>query len=229
MDTPDSTALADRILSTLAKQASREFAASLRRSAHRGTGTFLGVPAKEVRAIAKEEFSHLADRSIERVHAQCEALLSKNVYELKTVALHWSFACRAQAGPRHIEVYGRWLREYIDEWMDCDDLCTHAIGTLVLNYPETLHAAKSWAREHSWVMRRAAAVSLIPAARTGQYVDHILDIAELLQKEEDRLVQKGIGWLLRTARKTHEQEILSFLDDYRRTMSPAIIREATPR
>ncbi len=229
MDTPCSTALADELHTILASRASATFAASRRRYALRGTGTILGVPTKEVRAIAKDAFSRLPDHSIDIVHAHCEALLSKNVYELMTVALQWSFACRAQARPPHIEVYEHWLREYIDERAYCDDLCIHTIGTLILTFPETIHAAKSWARERSWVMRRAAAVSLVPAARKGQYMDHILDIAELLQKEEDRLVQKGIGWLLRTARKTHGDEISSFLEDYRRTMSPAIIREASTR
>ncbi len=222
-----STELASEVLSELENQASPAFAASQRRSARRGAGTFMGVPAKDVKAIAKYAFAKLPDHSIDPVHKRCEAFLSTNIYELKAVALYWCFECKAQAGPHHINVYGRWLKTYIDEWRVCDGLCIHAIGTLFLKYPETLHVAKSWARDSLWVMRRAAAVSLLPAAREGRYIDHILDIAELLQKERDRLVQYGIGRLLRTAATIHEKEILDFLEDYRRTMSPAIIKEAS--
>ena len=219
----------DILLTELRPHGSASFAASQRRYALRGTGTFLGVPMKKVRAIGKTAFKDLDDHSIDAVHEQCEILLATTIYELKTIAIQWSHLCKAQALPRHMETYGSWLHTYIDEWMDCDDLCTHPIASLVLAYPETLHATKSWACDGKWVVRRAAAVSLVPAARKGAYIDHILDLAELLQKDGDPMVQKGIGWLLRVARKANKDAIESFLEDYKRTMSPAIAREALRR
>lgn len=223
MNSPD---IAEDVASLLTPLGSESFAASQRKYALRGKGTFLGVRMADVRAVAANYFNNLPDRSIETVHRHCEALFQKNVYELKTVAIQWAQSCAPQAEGRHIETYGRWLSTYVDEWMECDDLSTHPVASLLMMYPETLHAAKAWASDTYWAPRRAAAVSFVPPARKGMYIDHILDIAELLHKDEDRLVQKGVGWLLRASRKHFGVEVDDFLEDYKRTLSPLIAREA---
>jgi 3-methyladenine DNA glycosylase AlkD len=49
--------------------------------------------------------------------------------------------------------------------------------------------------------RRAACVALIRGARKKQFFSEILRLSEMLLEDEDDMVQKGLGWLLRETAK----------------------------
>ena len=59
-----------------------------------------------------------------------------------------------------------------------------------------------WTRSRSLWVRRAAAVALIPMARRGQALDVAYDVAARLLDDEEDLIHKATGWLLREAGKT---------------------------
>jgi len=54
-------------------------------------------------------------------------------------------------------------------------------------------------------MRRASAVSLIVQARRELFLKDIFDIADLLLIDTDDMVQKGYGWMLKEASKSHNK------------------------
>lgn len=83
-----------------------------------------------------------------------------------------------------------------------------------------------WTKHESRWMRRAAAVSLVPAARHGADIAWILDIAERLKRDEDDMVRKGLGWLLKDAWPAQPDTILEFVKTNRDTLAKLVVRIA---
>jgi 3-methyladenine DNA glycosylase AlkD len=54
-------------------------------------------------------------------------------------------------------------------------------------------------------------VTLILPARKGKFLEDILEISDLLLKDEDDLVQKGYGWMLKEASKRHQKEVYEYI------------------
>jgi 3-methyladenine DNA glycosylase AlkD len=75
-------------------------------------------------------------------------------------------------------------------------------------------------------MKRAAAVSLIVPARRGLFLNEVLEIAIILLKDEDDLVQKGVGWMLKVAAQQHELTIQEFVMKHKTQMPRTSFRYA---
>jgi len=86
----------------------------------------------------------------------------------------------------------------------------------------TLHWAKSRDRWH----RRAAAVALIRAARLKQSFVQIRRVTEALLVDEDDMVQKGPGWLLREAAKFDPKSTVAYLLKIRARAPRLVLRTA---
>jgi 3-methyladenine DNA glycosylase AlkD len=66
-------------------------------------------------------------------------------------------------------------------------------------YPDYVAKLKEWTKSQNRWVRRGSAVSLIIPARKGMFLDDILEIADILLLDQDDLVQKGYGWMLKAA------------------------------
>ena len=75
-------------------------------------------------------------------------------------------------------------------------------------------------------MRRAAAVSLIVPARQGKFLQDIFELADVLLLDEDDLVQKGYGWLLKAASQAHQREVFDYVLAHKTTMPRTALRYA---
>lgn len=103
-----------------------------------------------------------------------------------------------------------WLR-WVDNWAACDSLAGSLLGLMVAADARRLARPIRWARSRNPWYRRSAAVSLVAATRRGLYPAHILRLAERLLADEDEMVQKGVGWLLREAGKARHPGVVRFL------------------
>ena len=187
---------------------------------------FLGVRIPLVRKIANTHFKQLANREINSVLVNCNQLLAAGIYEYKIIAFQWAHRCQRAFEPAHFTVLSGWLEQYVDDWSDCDDLCTHALGAFLLQYPEFMVQIQAWpASPNRWV-RRAAAVALIPNLRQGKALDTAFEIADLLLGDPDDLVQKGCGWMLKEASKHHPDAVFRYVIAHRETMVRATLRYA---
>ncbi len=186
----------------------------------------LGVRTPVVRRLSARYFRQIKDHEVDRVLELCETLLETRTAEDRTIAFDWAFRCRRQFRPEHFAVFERWLEVYVHDWGGCDDLCTHALGDLVLRDPECMPHVKEWTGAENRWLRRASAVSLIYAARKGKLLPVIFDVTEALLKDPDDMVQKGCGWLLKVASKTHEDEVFQYVMRNRDRMSRTTLRYA---
>jgi 3-methyladenine DNA glycosylase AlkD len=172
-----------------------------------------GVTVPQSQALAKEVFREHADELSEGDWlALAEALLATGWFEEGTVGL--SLVERARPAPSDalFATYARWLEMYVGNWAHGDDLCGSLVGRLLLERPALARRLRPWTKSKNRWLRRGAAVSLTGPARRGLFLEEALGIAEALLGDNDDLVQKGYGWLLREAAKTHEAEVTAFLE-----------------
>ena len=187
---------------------------------------FYGVRSAEVNKIAKQAFKAVKQLPKREVWALCEELWQSGWQEEHGVACVWSHALRADYTPEDFAVFEHWLSAYVKNWASCDTLCNHTIGDFLIAYPKFIDNLKEWTgREHRW-LKRAAAVSLIIPARKGMFLDDIFSIADKLLADQDDMVQKGYGWMLKAASEAHLEPVFEYVLSRRAVMPRTALRYA---
>ncbi|MCB2341521.1 DNA alkylation repair protein [Clostridium estertheticum] len=71
----------------------------------------------------------------------------------------------------------------------------------------------NWTKDEDFWVRRASAVILIPAILKDNYAGiHPLEIANKLLNDENDLVCKGYGWMLKSLSKVDEELVIEYLE-----------------
>ena len=92
--------------------------------------------------------------------------------------------------------------------------------------PRKLKRVESWAKSENRWLKRAAAVSLIVPAKKGYFLSESFEICDLLLVDEDDLVQKGYGWLLKEESRKHQNEVFNYVFKNRKIMPRTALRYA---
>ena len=185
-----------------------------------------GVKTPVVRALAKEAFKTIKQQPKEFVLEQCEKLWSSGIHEEGLVACFWSHAIAKHFTTEDFQILEKWVNIYVSNWALCDTFCNHTVGTFLKKFTGYLTQLKKWTLHPNRWMKRAAAVSLIVPAREGLFLKEILEIASKLLIDEDDLVQKGYGWLLKVAAEHHEKEVYAFVLQHKQEMPRTALRYA---
>lgn len=185
-----------------------------------------GVKVPECNRIALRFYKELKNEPKEKVFEVCETLWRSGYLEEGFIACNFAYAKRKEYTPEDMEVFERWVGNYISNWATCDTLCNHTVGDFVMMYPEFVDRLKEWAHSPNRWMRRAAAVTLIIPARKGMFLDEIFEIAATLLTDPDDLVQKGYGWMLKAASQAHLDEVFGFVMANKAAMPRTALRYA---
>ncbi len=185
-----------------------------------------GATTAVTRKIGKEYFKEIKNKKKKYIFGLCEELWRSGYMEESFIACNWSYYIRGDYEPGDIRVFKKWVNTYVSNWASCDTLCNHTIGALLEMYPGQVSQLKQWARSRNRWMRRAAAVSLIIPARQGKFLKDVIEIAGLLLADRDDLVQKGYGWLLKSASNAHRKEIFDYIMKEKAAMPRTALRYA---
>lgn len=188
--------------------------------------SFYGVKTAVVGKIATQSLRKICGRDKKEVFRLCEELFKSDYNEEAWIACEWAYGMRGQYQPEDFDIFEGWIGNYVNNWAKCDTLCNHTVGEFIRRYPEFIERLKGWtASDNRWV-RRAAAVSLIIPARQGEFLDHVFDIADRLLRDEDDLVRKGYGWLLKAASQAHREEVFEYVMRNKEVMPRTALRYA---
>jgi 3-methyladenine DNA glycosylase AlkD len=187
---------------------------------------FYGVKNPVAEKIGKERFQSIKDRKKTDIFDLCEELWRSGYMEESIIACHWSYYVRKEYEPKDFKIFEKWVQTYVDNWASCDTLCNHTVGAFVEMYPDHVSKLKTWALSKNRWMRRAASVSLIVPAKQGEFLKDILEIADTLLLDNDDLVQKGYGWMLKAAANNHQKEIFGFIIKNKSIMPRTALRYA---
>lgn len=185
-----------------------------------------GLKSAQVREISKTYYKQLSDKAKSKVFALSEELWKTGFIEEAGIACMWSYNVRKQYLPEDFKIFERWVNNYVTNWAACDSLCNHTVGTFIEMHPSFLSGLKKWARSKNRWVKRASAVSLIVPARKGKFLDDIFEIADILHFDTDDLVQKGYGWMLKSASEAHQKEVFNYVMSKKTTMPRTSLRYA---
>ncbi len=185
-----------------------------------------GVRSSTVSQIGKKHFANITDTNKSVIFSLCEKLWQSGILEESFIACNWSYYMHRDFEPSDLKVFERWIKKYVNNWASCDTLCNHTLGTFIEMFPEYLSELKVWANSPGRWVKRAAAVSLIIPARKGKFLQDIFEIADKLLCDKDDMVQKGYGWMLKSASQAHQNEVFEYVIRRKATMPRTALRYA---
>jgi 3-methyladenine DNA glycosylase AlkD len=185
-----------------------------------------GVKTALVVRIGKHFFQEIKDRPKAEIFVFCEELWRSGYLEESFIAANWSYSIRKDYKPKDFKIFEKWVKIYVGNWASCDTFCNHALGAFLDRYPSYSMNLKKWAVAKNRWLRRAAAVSLIIPAKQGRFLKDIFEIADILLTDQDDLVQKGYGWLLKAASQAHEKEVFAYVMKNKKIMPRTALRYA---
>ncbi len=128
----------------------------------------------------------------------------------------------------HFPRFDSWV-DYLNNWANTDNLCCGVISLAIMDEPEHFDSLLEWTQSDNRWRRRASAVSLVPIARKGDMLEEAFKIADMLMTDDDDMVQKGVGWLLKEASKVHPQEIHDYLVKWKPKTAALVLRYASEK
>jgi len=185
-----------------------------------------GIKSATVGRIAKDYFKIIDDKSKSNIFKLCEELWKSGMIEESFIACNWSHFVNKQYEQSDFEIFEKWVDKYITNWASCDTLCNHTVGDFIIMYPDYLSGLKKWAKSENRWMKRASAVSLIVPGRKGKFLTDIFEIADILHSDKDDMVQKGYGWMLKSASQAHQKEVFNYVVSKKSTMPRTSLRYA---
>lgn len=185
-----------------------------------------GVKAATVLKIADKYFKQIKNEQKQTIFSLCETLLKSDLFEESAIAFEWVYRMRESYEPDDFEIFERWIEKYVNNWAKCDTLCNHSVASFIESYPHYIVRLKQWTKSDNRWFRRAAAVTLVLPARNGKFLEDVLEIADSLLMDEDDLVRKGYGWMLKEAGKAHQQEIFEYIMKNKKVMPRTSLRYA---
>lgn len=217
----------DDIRKELKKNVDKNYRESIERFFKEGQEiNFLGVRTPIVRKISKKYFSQIKDKGNKEILGLCEELLEKEFSEEKGIAFDWVSRLKSEFQPSDFSRFRKWLKKYIKNWGHCDVYCSGVLGPFVKSYPEFLPQVKKWTKSKNRWLRRASAVLMISLVEDKKYLQDIFEITDLLLKDDDDLVQKGYGWLLKEASNLYRKEVFDYVMKNKKRMPRTALRYA---
>ena len=185
-----------------------------------------GVKTGTVSKIAKKYWNEIKQLDKTEIFSLCEMLYQSGYSEEAYVAAVWLPNMVDKFESSDLGLFGCWIENYVDNWAKCDTLCNHTVGGFIEKYPESIGELKRWAKSKNRWLKRAAAVSLIIPAKKGMFLQDVFEISDTLLSDEDDMVQKGYGWLLKEASRKHPKEVFNYVLKNRKTMLRTALRYA---
>ncbi len=185
-----------------------------------------GVKTPVVDRIAKEYYKKIQNTSKTKLFALCKELWMSGMMEESFIACHWSYSVRKDYEPQDFKVFENWIERYVGNWASCDTLCNHTLGAFLERYPDHVSNLLKWCESPNRWMRRAAAVSLIIPVKQGKFLETVFEIADRLLLDQDDLVQKGYGWLLKEASRTGQKKVYDYVMKNKKVMPRTALRYA---
>lgn len=191
----------------------------------------LGIRAAQIREKARELYALIKpqwdqDQAVEL----CEQMLPNKYLEAKAVCILILERYVRLLNKEHLYLIKKWInKNHCTNWATIDLLCPSIVSPLIEAYPELIEEVITWADSENRWLRRSAAVTFVKPARRGKFIDVVHRIAEKLFPDEDDLIQKANGWLLRESGKTDRERLERFLLKHGKNIPRTTLRYAIER
>lgn len=182
------------------------------------TGELRKVATRFRRAIVKE-------RGVPFLIQVADRLFHGRILEEKVFAVLLLEKVVAQCGDPEFRLFESWLSR-ISSWADHDALAHYLLGPMLVADPSRAKRVFSWSKSGNRWHRRAACVAFIQGTRHKLFLPEILRLSNSLLEDEDDMVRKGLGWLLRETAKADPKRTIPYLMKIRARPPRLVLRTA---
>ena len=182
---------------------------------------FIGLTVPQVRKLAKK----YRDLSL----GETKQLLRSLIHEERLLALLIlvnAFITSDEAGRR--QIYETYLRNtrYITNWDLVDSSAAQIVGAFLSDRSKT--PLRALVRSNNLWERRIAIIATFHFIRCGEFAPTLAIARQLLRDDED-LIHKAVGWMLREVGKRDQPLAEKFLRTHCRQMPRTMLRYAIER
>jgi 3-methyladenine DNA glycosylase AlkD len=177
------------------------------------------------RAVRGRRKEILREHDLEFLTEVADHLFTGNVLEEKVAGVFLLEGLDARFGDREFRMFEAWL-DRISSWADHDALVHSLIAPMIAAKASRVKFAFRWARSPKRWHRRSACVCLIRGTRAKMFFPEIVRLSDSLLTDEDDMVQKGLGWLLRETAKFDAKRTVPYLMKIRGQAPRLVLRTA---
>lgn len=177
------------------------------------------------RAVRRGRREILHQHDFEFLCEVADDLFAGSILEEKVAGIFLLEGLDQKFGEREFKMFESWL-DRISSWADHDGLVHCLISPMVAAKPSRSRAVFRWAKSKDRWHRRAACVALIRGARAKMFFPDIVKLSNSLLDDEDDMVQKGLGWLLRETAKFDAKRTVPYLMKIRGRAPRLVLRTA---
>jgi 3-methyladenine DNA glycosylase AlkD len=217
--------VAAEIRNLLRERRSPEHAAEVQRFFKEGIQSHGWRTADLRRTIRQWRRQILLENDFDFLVNIADDLFSGSINEEKNAAVFLLEEMDAKCDDREFKLFETWL-DRISNWSDHDGLVHYLIAPMVAAKPARAKNVFRWAKSKTRWHRRAACVALIRGARKKMFFPEIARLSDFLLADEDDMVQKGLGWLLRETAKYDAKRAVPYLMKIRSRAPRLVLRTA---
>jgi 3-methyladenine DNA glycosylase AlkD len=169
--------------------------------------------------------SIVRERGMDFLIQVADRLFTGQVLEEKAMGVLLLENQTKQFGDSEFRLFASWL-DRVSSWADHDALAHYLLSPMVAAKPARCREVLLWAGSPNRWWRRAACVALIRGARERRFHPQIVRLSNQLLHDEDDMVQKGLGWLLREEAKADPRTTVPYLMKIRNKAPRLVLRTA---
>ncbi|MFH1842175.1 MAG: DNA alkylation repair protein [bacterium] len=189
-----------------------------------------GIQAHVLRKHAKSLASQLKGKwSWVEAVSLVDALIQEPQLETKAMGLLILGQFEADLPAHLLPRIKSWLAWHSGNWATVDLLAPDILGPLLDRHPDLITEVESWSGSPNLWVRRGAMVAFVKHARQGKHLGAVYRIAEKLLADQEDLMHKAVGWVLREAGKTDAERLERFLLRHGLQMARTSVRYAIER
>lgn len=179
---------------------------------------FLGVTVPQLRKLARE---HQGMETAEVTH-----LLASSVHEERMFALLlFVYAYAKGDAAKKKEIYTAYLKhtKFVNNWDLVDTSAEHIVGAYLEN--RSKRPLYRLAKSGSLWERRIAVMATFHLIKQNEFSE-TLTLAKTLLTDEEDLIHKAVGWMLREVGKRNPEKEEAFLKEHYHKMPRTMLRYA---
>ena len=182
---------------------------------------FIGVRTPQIRLIAKQHYQCIAFNEIDK-------LINHAVHEIRYCGLI-ILVYQYQSANQEV-IFNYYLKnlQAVNNWDLVDYSAPHIIGDYLFNHPDKLLLLDNWAKSDNLWERRIAIVATFAFIKHTEFAP-TLSISKLLLNDQEDLIHKALGWMLREIYKKDAKTCEAFLRENYAQLPRTTLRYAIER
>lgn len=170
------------------------------------------LSSKEIYSQA-HSFNKLLPKNNSKLINLCESLLKKSPEYMKFISI-W-IKERKLFDLNYLEIYDRWLEEYIDNWALCDQYCYRILNpTIEKNFEQAKDYIVNWSKSDKIFVNRAAIVCMIYSGTDFEIhlpLHFVCQIINGIDYKKSKYINSAVGWILKYAYLEDSEYIMNYI------------------